>query len=563
MKKLLALLMAVIISLGTFSLVGCAPKGPGIDEGKSQLNVGLFQAGLGREWMDQAVADFEAKYANVSFEDGKQGVQVHVDHKVAEFKPGTFQTNVRNLTNAIYYLDQTNYTNYISGGYLRDITDIIDNDVYDANGNLLNIGYDLENQKLVLPQEGAKSILDIMNPDYVDNLKYTNEKYYAIPYYLSISGIIYDADLWSTEKLFLYKEEDEYGERMGATLEEVEAGQNADGREVGYGPDGVKGTTDDGMPETWEDFMEVLKSMQATPFIWSGAERYQRKYVYDYIWANYEGYDNYLKNFTLEEDVNTLAEQQGRKAAIKALYDIVDNNYYYSEWEDTDEYMSELKFIRSVNETEKIAMLMDGGYWEVNMIDEFKSMGSNPALGWGKRNFKLFPIPNFVGTQGVANQTVFGPEVLVGTCNNSLVMIPETYKGKNAITDSLAELFLYFTHSREQMVQFTAYTGGCIKPYDFELLDGEETTLTKFGQSIFGYIDDGAKVISQLPLSNIVMQNENALFGEENNYWKFNVTAGNNKYTDAVSYFLANPNKTVDDCYNAVVANAKNNCDFN
>ena len=37
--------------------------------------------------------------------------------------------------------------------------------------------------------------------------------------------------------------------------------------------------------------------------------------------------------------------------------------------------MSEPKYVRSVDETERIAMLMDGGYWKVNMIEEFKNMG--------------------------------------------------------------------------------------------------------------------------------------------------------------------------------------------
>lgn len=579
MKKLLTIVLALLMIFSSSALTACGTGSENnYNSTKTQLYVGLFKAGLGREWLDRAKIDFEEKYKDVSFEEGKQGVEVVIDYKVAEFKVGTFQSNVPSLVNSIYFLDQSDYAGYSSLGILKNVNNYLNKDVYDDNGDLIDITFNAENSALSFGEGGTTSMMDIMNEEYVYSMKHIDGNYYAAPYRNIVTGVIYDADYFNSAKLYFFKDENpETGEKFGATQADIDRGSNEDGSlEIGYGPDGVKGTTDDGMPETWNDFMTLIDNMGSTyPFVWSGAENYQKMYMYMDIWANYEGYDNFKLNYSFEGEhselgeikpsnaIEKLTQQEGRKAAIKALYDIASNSsYVYSNWKSTDEFESQKRFVKSKKESKRIAMLVDGGYWEVNMIGEFNSMAqSNPQDGFGKRDFRLLPIPNFVGVDGIKDQTVTNaPEVLY-CAGPGIVCLPSNYRNKNAVQDSLAELFLYFTHSREQMIKFTGATGGCVKPYDFKVTEADHKYLTKYGINIFNYIADGAKMISDTPTTTVVKQNNTVLFSETEGYYKFHIVSGGVHYTDPISYCIgAGASKTVDQVYTEVVNNIKSKC---
>ena len=331
MRKLLTIVLAVLMAFGTCSLTACGGDkgGDGFDKTKTQLYVGLFKAGLGREWLDQAKIDFEEKYKDVSFEEGKTGVEVVIDYKVTEFKVGTFQTNVPSLSNSIYFLDQSDYAAYATSGILKDVTNVLNNDVYDADGEIVDVTFDKANKTLSFAN-GEKSMLDGMTPEYASSFN-RDGKYFGSPYRNIVTGMVYDADYFNSAKLYAFKDENpETGDKLGATMADVLAGENADGLEVGYGPDGEKGTLDDGMPETWDDFLYVMDNMGgATPFIWSGVESYQRWYFYMNAWANYEGYENFKINYSFsgnhsdlgeinpDNAIEKLSEQLGRKAGYR------------------------------------------------------------------------------------------------------------------------------------------------------------------------------------------------------------------------------------------------------
>ena len=292
MKKLLTIVLALLMIFSSSALTAC---GTGSEDNynstKTQLYVGLFKAGLGREWLDRAKIDFEEKYKDVSFEEGKQGVEVVIDYKVAEFKVGTFQSNVPSLVNSIYFLDQSDYAGYSSLGILKNVNNYLNKDVYDDNGDLIDITFNAEKSALAFGEGGTTSMMDIMDEEYVYSMKHIDGNYYAAPYRNIVTGVIYDADYFNSAKLYFFKDENPLtGEKFGATQADIDRGSNEDGSlEIGYGPDGVKGTTDDGMPETWNDFMTLIDNMGSTyPFVWSGAENYQKTYMYMDISPNSE-----------------------------------------------------------------------------------------------------------------------------------------------------------------------------------------------------------------------------------------------------------------------------------
>ena len=555
MKKLLSVLMVLVLSFSTLAMTACGPSssGPSINEGQTQLYVGLFKDGITDAWLQAAIDDFEDKYKDVSFETGKKGVQVVHDYSTGPFKPGTFESNVKSLVNSLYFLDQEDYTSYVAKGLLRDMTTILEKDVYNENGEMVNISLSPDAKSLVIDTNSAKtSMMDIM---YEDCKTYFNRdgKFYSAPYLYIINGAIYDADYFNDSALYFFAN----GE-MGATQADIDRGESEDGSfEIGYGPDGVKGTTDDGMPETWDDFIRLCQNMDATPFVWSGKETYQRSNFFQSVWANYQGYEDFmllsklqgtLSDGTTEVNANNaleiLGSMEGRKAGIKALYDIKDmgikNSRGDDDWTTYDEYLSQSKFVYSVDETKRVAMLLDGGYWEVNMKGVFEEMSNRDAKkGYGMRDFRLLPIPNFTDSnQGfsVQKDRTDKNEILFSS-TPGIVCMPSEYKNQNDVQDRLAELFLYFTHSREQMIQFTKYTGGCIKPYHFDTSNIKEGDVTKFGANILSYLSDGAKIATTFPLTDLAKKNHSLLYNELNGNFVFRVVDGQMSYTDPISYF--------------------------
>lgn len=109
--------------------------------------------------------------------------------------------------------------------------------------------------------------------------------------------------------------------------------------------DGEKGTYDDGLPETWEQLKVLMTRMvtkNITPFTWSGMYDTYRQRFMNYIWASYEGADDFLLNYSFSGtdsdsgDIDysngyLLQKQNGKYAALKVAEYIVKNSTLYSE----------------------------------------------------------------------------------------------------------------------------------------------------------------------------------------------------------------------------------------
>lgn len=76
MKKISTIFMALLLAVGgTVSLAGCGDDFD-YDETKTQLFVYSYDGGVGTEWLDKVSRRFMKDYADVSFEDGKVGVEI-------------------------------------------------------------------------------------------------------------------------------------------------------------------------------------------------------------------------------------------------------------------------------------------------------------------------------------------------------------------------------------------------------------------------------------------------------------------------------------------------------
>ena len=550
MRKLLTCVMALVISLSAFTGCIIAP-GEQVNKDQSQLNVGIFLAGLGTKWLEEAKEDFEAYYAETSFEEGKKGVQIIIDPRTEEFKPSNLVTTMPYNENAIYFLDQADYSLYRANDLLEDLTATVNEKIYDEDGNFAKD----------TGKPAVNSIVSTMNDEFQGRYQ-EEDGYFAIPYRVNVSGIMYDADLFNQEGYYFYNDK-----TMGAKQADIDLGVNGD---IGPGPDGVVGTNDDGMPETWKDFVKLMKQIAEDdyiPFTWSGGTHYQRWYAYESIWANYQGLQDYKPNLSFsgelsdgtvvtEQNYNsTLIDQEGRKAAITVFKDIMSNPKYYSANAMTQSYTAaEFEYIDSISNGKRIAFFMEGGYWESEAREYFDTAAIiDENLGYGKRDFRLLPIPNFVGDERVKDQpesTRTENEVLLGRGAASLVCIPKTNGAANPeLQKQLAKLFLQFVNSRQQLSKFVANTGACFRPFSFTATEDELKEYTKFGKNVYKYMEEGSTILSDLKGE----QRQNVT-GTTETKWAFYVRYDGKDMGDPATLFNKYPSLSVDQVYTLLKA---------
>lgn len=546
MKKFKAIIAATLAAVTCASV--CACGGEKEDPTKTYLDVGVFDAGLGTVYFDEMKKDFEAYYANESFEDGKTGVVLRATKKNTEFNPAQLLTSMKDYQPVLYLLNTGDYEAFTSAELFTDVTDVMTQKYLDENGEIAKD----------TGKTATQSIEDTMLDGYSDVFKKDDDKYYAVPFMYSAPGIIFDADLFDEQSLYFKADG-----TVGANAADL-AAQNCSA-----GFDGKLGTYDDGLPATWAQFLTLLSAIRnkgLTPFTWAESpSTYQISRLFNIIHANYEGYDDYMLNYSLsgtdselgeinDSNYTKLLEQEGRKVAIKAFYDITKNTDNYSVKAapagGNTHTTAEREFIQSQRYGTRIAMFVENSYWEQEARSVFDGEPQQEKNGYGKRNFKYMTMPKFEGMgEGIEDQTST-ERVIPTTYSESYMCISAKNTNKNAeVQTRVAKLFIKFVQQRSQLVKFTANTG-CFRPYTYTITEEEKQTCTPYTRSILELIEEGATVAPNLAISTKRRQytGEDG-FDESNNGFAFRAKVGNNVYKEPFTYFYMNKEKTVDDAF--------------
>ena len=222
-------------------------NGRAIDEQNFYFKDGVIQVRKG----------FEEKYKeSTEFEDGKVGVKVTV--KASRSYDGTYLLN-QTWNQDIMFTEAINYYALVNSGKVKDITDLMTADLGDYG-------------------DSNKTILSKIDPSFANFMKKDN-KYYGVPFYETFYGFVYDVDLWKEDGLYF---------RDGG-------GFTNDLSKRAAGPDGQKGTYDDGMPATYKDLASLFNKLNADygySFVYSTDEfEYMANLMFNF-WAMNEGYDN-------------------------------------------------------------------------------------------------------------------------------------------------------------------------------------------------------------------------------------------------------------------------------
>jgi len=461
-KKVTVVLSAILL-MSAFT--GCKPDGliddKPIDKTKTQLYVFNYNGGVGTEWLEQVKVDFEKKYANHHFADGKTGVQVHIEPS----------KNTDVSVNSIYSVIFTQG--------VRIFSDI-------SQGKYLNIT-DIVTESLSELTDGAETgtIEDRLSPELKSTLTAVDGEYYCLPHYETYDGIFYDIDVF--EEYGLYFLEGGGFCEAGA----FDAGEYIGKGKLSVGPDGERNTSDDGMPSSYEEFFSLIDYMvkqKVVPFIWTGeyAVSYQYK-ILNGVWGSVAGRDQMLQNFNFDsnltgkkvlsdvaysfkdgEPVVEQAEvsletgwqtsaQVGKYYGLKLLEKIVSNSSNYSS--KITKVFSHLdaqeEFIYSNLENEPIAMLVEGSYWYNEAADALKRSENTYKDRAKNRRFAMMELPRIAkGQVSEGNGT-----------KNTLCDMLESYAFiSSKVKDDPEQLavskkFLQFAYTEEQLQKFTISTG--------------------------------------------------------------------------------------------------------
>ncbi len=402
---------------------------------KTQLEIGVYDGSYGYAWLEKICRWFEEVYKDASFEEGKQGIQVNIVPKKMEYTSSMLIPNLQaGVETADVIFAEEDYSELVDAGVALDITDALSERVYDAQGEFV--------------VNGEYSIRDRWEP-YFDAYYWRegdySDKLYGIPWTDSLTGMVYDVDLFE---------------------------------EKGYE-----------VPATMAEFTTLLDRMvgdNVIPFAFSGdADFYYSEWLAKAVYAQYEGVESFHQDLFYDGVYNgepitvanayKLADKQGYLKTYEFMRQISQSRYCYPDSFKAifSCYRVQDTFLTSVLPgQERIAMIVEGDWWENEARDTFNQMSyRNPDYGYGQRRFAMMPIPAMEG-QASEKHVLYAND-------SGTAFIP-----KSADNVEAGKEFLQFFASRSSLAQFTKDSGSVL-PYDYELTESEYAQLTYFGQSVY------------------------------------------------------------------------------
>ena len=481
--KKLSVLMSVLLVGGSvipFASCGRSQFEEEVDKNKTQLIISNFEGGFGSDWLYDIKESFEAEYAKVSYEDGKEGVQVLIDGNKVKGVDFNWMTTSAHVA----FTEQMPTETLLSMG---------------TNGQLLKLNDVLD---AILAQDGVS-----IDEDLLATLKVLDgESVYQIPHYEGAGGIVYDKDLF-----------DEYSLYISSTGGWTNASGN-----LSVGGDGKANTLDDGLPATYVDFFRMCDRMEQnsiTPFIISGewknsygtfllegaALAYngeettnaflqmngaQGKYVTATQASDgYFGYDITTQKDSITPQNGYLKEQSpGRLYALEMWNKIISEGYYHvGGWASTITHLdAQDMYLKSVKNNEPIAMLIDGTWWENEATDVFNSMGStNANYKKENRNFGWMSFPTKVDANDT-NDSTDSMKYL-----NHLNAIAMVRSDISTGVQKAAKDFLKYCYTPKNLETFTVKTG-TTRAFKYDISEVSYNALTPYQKDLWTLHENGA-----------------------------------------------------------------------
>lgn len=555
-KSLFLMLVSVAMVAPLASCGGPSSGGDKIDPNKTTLRVYNWDGGYGTDWLRNLKARFEEKYKGKSYEEGKTGVQLIIDADKANTAMASI-TSFDTSKEEVFFTESVNYTSFVKaqgGTRFLDITDIVE-ETSDLDG---------------------KTIESKMNEPEKAFLK-QNDKYYAIPHYSGFYGLIYNVDIFDQNNFYL----DEDGEITAIS-----------GKAKSVGPDLQAGTSDDGLPQTYDQFFylcEYIAAQGVYPVHWTG--EYFPLHLASLMRSlavDYDGYDVSCLRITFNGTVTDAVKMNAGKADItlngnhataigteeasvsdsrgqrNAIYRTAGNYYgaefiqrlinsnggsakFYTDTAFKDTYShlnAQEDFVKSGtkyatynnNKPVNYAMLVDGPWWECEATSTFTSLGKeDPSLSKKNRRFGWMPFPS--ATQDKVGQ----PRTLADHLQSFAFAKANLSDAKAKATKDL----LKFAYSDDELVHFTQDTG-VKRNLSYEIPSSAYNEMSYYEKSLAQYMDSCQMVFSSAD-TNYYQTNSSVLTSAPQYY---TCTVDGKSQTPAAA-FKSNPSLTAKEWFEA------------
>lgn len=454
------------------------------------------QAGAdGSVWLENAAKRFEEAYADVSFSEGKIGVQVEVETTNMAFHAQTMQSSNYQLyfarpNESVWELTQM--------GLLADISDVVCERLDGEYKSIQDKIYD----------ETRSSCMAI-------------GKYYALPHYEAYAGLTYDLDLFTEENLFFA--DGENGNYYDSQFGSAYFVQSEYDRKS-CGPDGIYDTQDDGLPSSLVEFLILCDYMKQekniTPFTFTGKYLNYSNMLVSALWASLAGADEMKATYTLDSngtEIDVITGYVGEEPVSERVVITPENAYklydsmarYYAtafmEIAENEGWFSDRSYqgscthkdaqsefiLNGISGREEIGMLIEGSWWhnEATTYNIFQDYAVLSGSG-EERNLAWMSLP-----------TQVYDSVTEGNGREQTLMVAEcSYAFINANVDERAENickeFLKFLYTDEELQYFTQETG-MRKAVEYDMTENQLSEMDTFQQSLYAVCRD-SKVVYEI-----------------------------------------------------------------
>ena len=515
MRKIWKTAVSLMCLMTVCSSVACGPtltpneQNSGNSGRLYSIKVAVSNAGFGLEWARKLANDYNELNA-----DSDYGIEIidygikWADSVVSDLKSGT--------DNQIYINAGTEITSAIYQDYLEDLSDILDDKVDGESGGTL--------------QDKIRNY-DLWKSTYS---KY-GEGVYAMPYSSAVVGMVIDHKEFIDNGWYLFAgvNDKEALTAQGVTFTETSSGLAfvSSTTDIGYkegdriltaGKDGKYGTYDDGQPQTYQEFNDMLKriSLTAKPFICGGGVADYIDHIFNSIFAQYAGVEDYATFYDYNSDGKEVSLAGGVKEiitvdngykvyqmeALTKAYEVVDYWFDYTSGVAADyahpacrntsasQYDTQNLFLlgyKGATSNPKSAIMIEGTWWENEATAMFNSL-DNVNRGKGDREYRFLMLPTFDGQKDTKSCLSTGSTgVMVVKKDSNEERLNETKK------------FLKFLLKEESLRTITEMTGD-ILGYKYELTAENRAKMTPFQYQTFDLYQDSENIrIVQQRLDNI------------------------------------------------------------
>ena len=514
-KKIVSTL-ALAATFAALPLAGCAGGGTGgtkeLPKDKTIIRLLCYDAGYGRTYVEKVAREFEKVQAEHSYETGKKGVYFDITQSPTAAVGDEVLTGLPNSDVDMFFSNGHTAAELKKNGYVMDLTKLVKASSKDETP--------------ISPFAGETSIYDRMYDDYRDYVTTAEGEVYNIPLFMMTYNLTYDVDLMKENKLYIRKDSTDTKINLTGDVAQASAGV-----------DGVAGTEDDGLPETYAQFLLWMEKMtnNTTPIHYQGGMLMR---AMSNFWADFEGKEGTKACYTFDgtkltdlvdkvnddgsvtylpetaitpENGYLVQRQEGRLRVLQLMEKLAasmktsDGYIYKKKFPSVDNHKQAQTtyLVSSQNDTKPILMFAEGGYWETEAAATFNKMGGNT-----KRNFAILPTPKYsredVGVD--SRRTVwseFGGEIFLRKGVEGQV-------NEQAVTD----FFLYYNSEENMAIQNREASQP--RPFEYSI-DSIKDTMSNYQISLYNMLhNDRTDVVFAGDSNDFTIANKDQI---NNYYW--------------------------------------------